>query len=555
MKCTTCGAELPLQSRFCGECGTIQSQGTNTGESGSLETIRSSQQAENNPANTPPPPPQSQQNIGEIQKRSGEIFPPSQEENKPQTTSSTGQPNNPPSDPHPPTIYDDRQQFQQSQPLQQPPSSYQQTPYVDYQQQSSPYGNYQQPPQPYGNYQQPPQPYGNYQQPPLAYGNYQQPPLAQPPYINLPPTQHFGDYQTPPQPSGSYQQLPQPLPPGIHAELTAANTNPSTTGATPLITGAMPIPTGTQSKVPVWRKWAIIGIVAVVILAGSGVLLAHFLIPPPLVPVISVISKYFDNGTPAGSGGTTDGTTLQVTGNQFAANSAITFFLDNTAIRQDMQAVTNASGKFSTDLQVTSAWSLGQHKLTAQDASKNTTNNSTTISIVQQGYNVTPGPNGSPTNTANFKITADFHMQSANKVTSNQLELDITGQSDSQGGTVCAPGDDGSQHKYQFTLSNGTTVNEVYTFTCSGTYKGGHLTYNDALDTDVYSDAGGSCSLTGSQPSYIQMTGNYTTEHQFSGDIIVNSINGSQYTCTGDLTFNGSTAGGTGTWTGTVSNS
>ena len=102
-----------------------------------------------------------------------------------------------------------------------------------------------------------------------------------------------------------------------------------------------------------------------------------------------------------------------------------------------------------------------------------------------------------------------------------------------------------------FPLSDGTVVNEVATYTCSGTYKGGHITYNDTLDTDTLADAGGSCSLTRSQQNFIQMTGDYTTSHQFSGTVIINSIGGDQYNCTGDLIANTS-SGGTGTWTGNL---
>jgi hypothetical protein len=263
-----------------------------------------------------------------------------------------------------------------------------------------------------------------------------------------------------------------------------------------------------------------------------------------------VTSKYYDKGTLAGA----SDTTLQVSGKQFAANSAITFLLDNTVIRQDMQAVSNTSGNFTTNLTITPAWSVGQHKLTAHDASNNTTNSVIPLSIVQQGYNGTPGPNGAPTNTATFKIITVTHLQSGSTVNTYEPELYITGQSDSQGGTVCSSGDDGSQQKNSFTLSDGTLVNEVSTYTCSGTYKGGHVTYNDALNTDTLSDAGGSCSLNQSQPNFIQMTGDYTTSHQFSGTITVNSVNANQYTCTGDLIMSTS-SGGTGTWIGTVSTS
>lgn len=520
-KCVSCQAELPPQSRFCGACGTTQPSGTGADESENLETIRSNPPAENAPANIPPPPPQSPPNAGGIEKR--ELALAGQQETIPASNSLPEQPNNPPSGPRPPAFYGDQPQ---------PPNPQQ------------PYSNYQPAPQappPYGSGQYGPQSqpvYGGYQQP---YNNYQQP------YSNP-----YGDYPPPPQPNEIYQQ-PQ-YPPGVYAANTVASPNTGPAGATPITgPGPQPIPTMTpappsRSKPPAWRLWAIIGIVVILILAGTGLVVLLKAHGPS--PTISVTSQYYDNGTIAGA---TD-TTLHVTGKQFAANSAITFLLDSTAIRQDMQALSNASGNFTTDLTITSDWSVEHHRLTAHDASNNTTSTSTEISIVQQGYNKTPGLNGSPTNTATFKIATVTHWQSNGTVNTYEPELDITGQSDSQGGSVCAPGDDGSQQKDQFAGPNGTTVTDTYTTTCSGTYKNGHLTYNEALNTDVYTDDGGSCTLTASQSSWRQWTGDYTTSHQFSGTIVENSVDGNHYNCTGDLTISTS-SGATGTWTGTVNNS
>jgi hypothetical protein len=528
MKCISCGAELPPQSRFCGACGTVQPGETNAGDSNSIETIRSKPHADNIPADVPPPPPQPQQNIGEIQKRTGEVSPPAQEENKPQTNSSTGQFSNPPSGPHPQTFYDDRQQSQQSQQLQQPHSSYQPQPYGDYQSPPPPYGNYQQPPQLYGNYQQPPSPYGNYQTPPQPSGNYQQSPLAQPPYINFPPTQHFGEYQTPPQPSGISQQLPQPQPSGIHTTDTAANINTGVTG------GMKPTTPETRPKVPAWGKWAIIGVVAVVILAGSGILV-YFLTKP--TPTIKVVSKYSDKGIPAGA----TGTTLQVTGEQFAANSAITFLLDSTPV--NTQTVSDPSGNVSTDLKVTSDWSVGSHKLTAHDASNSTTKTGTAIAIVEQGEDSTPGPNGAPSNDATFNINVDTQEQwDDNSRFTDNFVLKVTGQHNPQ---VCDERDNDTPQSGSVTF-NGTTYPDQSTYTCSGTYKGGMITYNETLQAlNIFDSKGNTCSLSSPVQSYKTMKGRYT-DQQFSGTITQTRLYATQFTCS--LPFD--IEGATGNWTG-----
>jgi hypothetical protein len=524
-KCVSCEAELPPQTRFCGICGATQPSGTHVGAADNIETVLSNPHGEKPPVNTPPSPPQPPQNTGDIQKRNVGISPSGQQEYKPPTNSSAGQLNNPPSAPHQQsqTSYDEAQHF----PLQQPHSSYQQPqpPYGDYQQQpSSPY-NYQQSP--------PPSPYGNYQQP---YGNYQQPPQPQQSYVNYQSAPLYGDYQPPSQPYGNYQQPPVLQPSGIHVTDTVDNINPN-------IQGIAPIPTGTPPKAPAWRKWVIIAVVVVVILAGSGILAVR-LLTPPLMPTINVASNYHDNGMPAGA----DGTTLQITGKQFVANSPLTFLLDSTAVKQDMQAESDASGNVTATLTVAPNWPLGQHKLTAHDANNNTTNTSTAISIVHPGEAHTPGPNGAPPNDATFKINMEFHMQDTSFTSKYELDINY------QGKPVCAPGDDGSPQKSQGSTTNGMAYTETSSYTCNGTYQAGVVVYDDTLNTDIYVDAnGGTCSLNRSQPSYIHIKGNYTTSQQFSGDITVNSIAGNQYTCTGDLTFN-TTRGSSGTWTGTVSN-
>jgi hypothetical protein len=270
-----------------------------------------------------------------------------------------------------------------------------------------------------------------------------------------------------------------------------------------------------------------------------------------LTPVISVTSQYYDHRIPVGA----DGTTFHITGRKFAANSAITF-LFSVVIKQDMPVVSDVSGNVSMDLIVTSDWPLGRHELIAHDASNNTTNTGVEFSIVPQGYNGTPGPNDSPTNTANFKVSMEIQMQSGGTIWSQASELNVKGQSDSQGGTVCSPSDNGLQNGNEYPGPNGIAT-RISTYICDNTssyYKDGRIIYDETLETNTFSDVGGKCDLINPQPSYIHMTGTFTSSRQFIGIITQSPAGDDQYHCIGDLSFNGTTTGAAGIWVGTVSN-
>jgi hypothetical protein len=77
----------------------------------------------------------------------------------------------------------------------------------------------------------------------------------------------------------------------------------------------------------------------------------------------------------------------------------------------------------------------------------------------------------------------------------------VTGKPDPTGGTVCQSVDDGQPFTYIGNADNGITYRETYTLSCSGTYKGGKLSYTETTTSDkaVYSD-GVSC--VGRTPSF-----------------------------------------------------
>ena len=160
----------------------------------------------------------------------------------------------------------------------------------------------------------------------------------------------------------------------MHSSDTVANANLGMAGlnVNTGIPGAPPITTVAPQKPPSWRKWVIIGVVVAVILAGSGltVLLSR---PPALVPTIDVSSHYIDNGIPLDPVVQRWYNCCTSQGNSLPLTLQITFLLDSTAIKQDMQAESDSNGNVSTDLTVTTDWSIGQHMLIAHDASNNTT--------------------------------------------------------------------------------------------------------------------------------------------------------------------------------------
>ncbi len=376
----------------------------------------------------------------------------------------------------------------------------------------SPYGDYQRPPAPYNDYQQQaPAPYNDYQQQaPAPYNDYQ---------------------QQAPAPYGNYQPSYTGTQPGGYSN--------------PGISGVMNGPVNNQPKPSAMRMWGIIAVVVIVVLAASG-LLIHFAFSsaPPLMPTITVTSDYHDNsGLPAGAAGTR----LTVKGQKFANSSTVTFLLDGGALPGGgVQAMSDATGNVTASLSVTSDWAVGPHTLTARDASNNTTATAISLKIVNPGEANTPGPNGAPANDATFNVDVNAQMQddSDNSHFAVNFALNV------KNGTVCSPGDDGSSQQNQVQDSSGTTYDEVSTYSCSGTYSGGKITYNETLLTRKYSDAAGdSCVLNTPQSPYTQVTGTYNNQNEFSGTVTLSSIDPTQFTCQ-NLTYTPDSA--TGQWTGSA---
>ncbi|MBV9227665.1 MAG: hypothetical protein JOZ18_00025 [Chloroflexi bacterium] len=297
-------------------------------------------------------------------------------------------------------------------------------------------------------------------------------------------------------------------------------------------------------------QWVVITALVVVVLgtSGAGIALAFHLFPHQ--PVMSVVSGYNAQGLPVAA----DGTTLHVHGQKFAANSPITFQLDTTPLKTQ-QTQSDGNGNVTANLAVTSAWRIGRHTLTARDAS-NTTTSGIEIEIVRPGQSNTPGPNGAPADDASFTIqlTVQGTTFTNDPLLPHTYTLKITGHPDPAGGTVCASRDDGTPTTDQAdTTNNNGTYTQTATYSCSGTYKGGMVSYAETLKTQTvnFSSTGSTCNLSSPQP-ILQITGSYTNEHNFSGSATELSIDTSMYACNPTDSWTSNT-GDTGSWTGTVS--
>ncbi|HEU5367872.1 MAG TPA: zinc ribbon domain-containing protein [Ktedonobacterales bacterium] len=207
-------------------------------------------------------------------------------------------------------------------------------------------------------------------------------------------------------------------------------------------------------------------------------------------PVMNVQSQYHQGGIPAGSATTT----LHISGKWFSYQSPITFLLDGQPVPGSQEVRSDAQGAVEADLTVTSDWQLGRHILTAKDAQGFVTRSGQPLAIVAQGEASTPGPNGAPADDASFTLAVTVQVQNPGpgEAGSVQETLVITGQADPAGGTVCQARDNGQPFTQTGDVLDpigrptGITYQETLTTTCSGSYKGGQLSYTETATSDQY---------------------------------------------------------------------
>lgn len=269
-------------------------------------------------------------------------------------------------------------------------------------------------------------------------------------------------------------------------------------------------------------------------------------------PVIAVQSEYQQGGVPAGAATTS----LHVSGKWFSYHSPITFLLDGRPAPGGQGAMSDAEGRVEADLTVSSDWGLGNHLLTARDAHGYATQTGKMLAIVPQGEANTPGPNGAPADHANFSLAAVVQIQNPQPGQDGSLQetLVITGQADPAGGTVCQARDNGQPFMQQGTVLDASgmpttiTYQETLILTCSGSYKGGQLSYTETATSDQYVLSNGlNCQAT--TPYTLQtLSGSFSSATASSGSW---SADGYAITCDQAFFFTQHPAE-QGTWSGTI---
>jgi hypothetical protein len=292
-----------------------------------------------------------------------------------------------------------------------------------------------------------------------------------------------------------------------------------------------------QGKTNNQLKIILIAVAAVVVLGAVGGGIFLYVVTRPQ-PVISVNSQYAVNMMPAGS----TSTEFRVSGHKFSSNSTITFLLDGSVAPGNPATESESNGDVTTTLTVTKDWSVGGHTLTARDGSGYATKDGVEIKIVSQGQAHTPGLNGAPADDSSFSINANYL---GNGEPSFQIQLDVSGHPDPKGGSVCTSADDGSQYKSQGQDNMGPYIDE-YTFSCSGTYKGGNLSYTETLATDKYTYANGVVCTENGPTVWVHLEGAFSSATSISGSY---SRNSNSYSCTQGASTGGYSAV-QGTWTG-----
>ena len=260
-------------------------------------------------------------------------------------------------------------------------------------------------------------------------------------------------------------------------------------------------------------------------------------------PGMTVTSNYHVGSMPAGS----SGTALHINATNFSGSSAISFLLDNQPVASNQHVNSDANGKVKTDLAIASDWAVGNHTLTARDASGYTTKVGSHVAIVAQGQANTPGPNGSPTDSASFSIDITVRLQDAGTGKQSQPfteTLVITGKPDPSGGTVCQSYDDGKPNSLSQT-DNGVQVQITAAFSCSGTYKGGKLSYTETATSLKITAANGGYCVAHTPFIYQKLDGSFANHSVISGTASGDSIT---FNCS--LSINTQSNARTGSWTG-----
>jgi hypothetical protein len=166
---------------------------------------------------------------------------------------------------------------------------------------------------------------------------------------------------------------------------------------------------------------------------------------------------------------------------------------------------------------------------------------------VPQGQAHTPGLNGAPPDDETFTIHASYIP---NGETPEPITLSITGKPDPNGGSVCTPGINSLQGTYNGSYDGTDNIGQytdIYTLTCSGTYKGGKLLFSEMVTSDVYNYTSGVICSAQTPYALVHLEGTFSDATSISGSF---SSGSESYNCTEGATSTRFALQGT--WTGQV---
>ncbi len=341
------------------------------------------------------------------------------------------------------------------------------------------------------------------------------------------------------QPQGGYPGAAPAYPgaapsyPGSQPQGAYPGSPPTYPGAAPTYPGSQPVggfgvpPMSPPTQPPPQKsgnglRIAIIVIVLLVLVGGGGGTAAYLLTRPK--PVITVSSAFKSGSTYAGS--TT--TVFQITGSKFSSNSAVSFLLDEKDAPGASPVTSDANGTIKATLTVSADWNVGNHVIKAKDAGNYETQAGVTIAICAQGDCGTPGPNGAPTDTLGFTLSAQVQRQDA---TDGSGLNPFTDKLTINNGAVCDNRfDDGQPHVDTGTTSDGVGYKETIILKCSGTYKAGQLSYTETASSyQIAYSNGVVCNSTGSFVNQ-KLDGTFSSATAASGTY---SSDGTSLVCTG----------------------
>jgi hypothetical protein len=284
------------------------------------------------------------------------------------------------------------------------------------------------------------------------------------------------------------------------------------------------------------RLTVLLIVLLVLLLVSGGVGTAVYFVTRPQ-PVIRIASDYKVGSISAGS----SSTTFRLFGQKFTGNSDITVLLDSMPVPGGSLAHSDSAGNAATTLTVTGNWATGNHTVTARDAAGYLTKVGVQIIIVVPGQAHTPGPDGAPSDDSSGRIVATDRS-------GDIMDLIVTGSP--TGGTVCGDLDDGKPRS-QMGRTQGISYIETTSYTCSGTYKGGKITYTaTATSSTIQYSNGVHCSLH-TPYTATRLQGTFSSAVQASGTITRDAVS---VTCdhgVGTFTIDGSSDTWTGVWAAT----